>query len=191
MAQNGAYSQKTLLSGFQTNTARIITEAIILFGTGMLAVFLHKALRIPMHLPGKQGFIWIALLVAGRCSSKLGIAGSLTGAGAAVASIGFIGYDPFSWAIYLTAGIAADFIFTGIPQTKWGVALLAVAFGAIHVLKPVIRSLIDIFAGIPHSSLLGGLMYPAFTHFVFGLVGAVLGIAIAKGIAQAREEKKV
>lgn len=189
MAQNGVYSQKKLLSGFQTNTARITAEAVILFGIGAFAVFLHQSLRIPMHLPGKQGLVWIALLVAGRCSSKIGIAGSLTGLGAAAASIGFIGHDPFVWAIYLTAGIAADFVFTGIPQTKWGTALLAVAFGAIHVIKPVMHGLIDMFAGIPHSSLLGGIAYPAFTHFAFGLAGAVLGIGIAKGIVKVRGKK--
>jgi hypothetical protein len=181
------YSQKKLSSVFQTDRTRTIIEAAILFGLGMLAVVLHNILRMPMQLPGKQGVIWIAILVAGRCSSRLGIAGSMTGSGAAIASLSFTGHgDPFDWAVYMTAGFASDFIFGGIPQSKIGMALLTVTFGMIHVLKPVIRYFMGIYTGIPHKSIITGMTYPVFTHFVFGLIGAVLGILMAKGVLKSR-----
>ncbi len=191
MERIGAYSQKKPLSGYQTNVSSLIIEALVLFGMGIAAVMLHQAFRFPLHLPGKQGLLWIAILVACKCSSRLGLSGSLTGMGAASASVCFAGHDPFSWAIYLTAGFLSDIIVVVIPKSSIGIVITAMAFGLIHVTKPVMRGGIDLFTNISYPSLWGGILYPVVTHFVFGFAGTIIGIAVAKAIVKARSKSKV
>ncbi len=190
MEQNGVLWQKRLLSGFQIKTASAITEALILFCFGGLAVFIHQALRMPMHLPGKQGLIWIALLAAGKYSSRLGLSGSLTGVGAAIASLCFVNHDPFAWLIYFVAGCVTDFIFAGTPRTMLNIIFITLSFGIIHTLKPVIRGIIELSTGITESSLSGGIGYPMLTHFVFGVAGSLIGIFAGKAILKIRTKKE-
>ena len=75
--------QRTISKVFPNSTVAATVEIIFLLGLGMIAVVLHTKLRMPMHLPGKQGVLFMALIITGKGLSRFPFAASLSGIGAA------------------------------------------------------------------------------------------------------------
>lgn len=153
-------------------------EAAFLVGLGVAAVLLHFALRDRFELaPGHQGVGLIALLMVGRATSRFRWASVLSSVGAAgTAMLPMFGFgDPFRWLTYLLAGAVLDLAYMAV--TRWQSALwfLALIGGLAHMTKPLTRVVISAFTGWPYGSLLLGVAYPAFTHFLFGVMGALIG----------------
>ncbi len=192
MRRNGVSLQKTISSPLLNSALLALVEAILLVGLGALAVIMHNRFRLPMNLPGRHGFEWIALLVLGRVMSRRKVAASLTGLGAAafslIPSLGFS--DPFMPVIYLVPSFIMDAAFYFWPRL--GVMLLPVAFlgGLAHTTKPLIRWVVALATGHPYHSLLTGLLYPLSTHLLFGLMGGLMAALIVWGIRKI-EKKRV
>jgi hypothetical protein len=157
-----------------------LAQVAVLVGLGLAAVFLHQALRAPLHLPGRQGLIWMALLAGGRAASPLPWAGTLTGLGAGLGA--FAGLtDPLSGFIYSLSGVLADWAYTALPFLRRHAWALALAFGLLHALKPLLRWAIGLwYLPLPHPSLAAGLAYPLATHFLFGALGALGGLGLLR-----------
>jgi hypothetical protein len=152
-------------------------EAALLMGLGVGAVLLHVALRGRLELaPGHQGFFWIALLLTGRMTSRYHWAAALSSIGAAgTAMMPVWGFgDPFRWLTYLLAGLTVDLVYTTAYRWQSTVWFLAILGGLAHMTKPLVRVFINAVTGWPYGSILLGVAYPAFTHFVFGAAGALL-----------------
>jgi len=157
-------------------------EALLLIGSGALAVVLHQSLRFPLGLPGRHGIEWMALLVLGRSTSRFRWAGSLTSTGAALTSlmpVWGVRDDPFIWVIYLLPGIVMDLVFYWLPQLQSKLWFWASLGGLAHATKPLARWAISLGSGWAYGSLLYGVAYPLTTHILFGLIGGLLGAAIS------------
>jgi hypothetical protein len=86
--------------------------------------------------------------------------------------------DPFRWLTYFLAGATLDLLYLALwrwHDKAWLVALLG---GLAHMTKPLMRVAISTVTGWPYGSLLWGVAYPAATHFVFGVFGALLGLGL-------------
>lgn len=162
-------------------------EVLLLIGGGILAVVLHEFLRLPLGLPGRHGVEWMALLLLGRASSRFRGAASLSGASAALTSLlpFWRGDDPFAWLAYLLPGLVLDAAYRLWPQSgskAWFIILLG---GLAHATKPVLRLMLNLLAGFPFGSFRYGVLYPIWTHLLFGLIGGMLAVLIVWGIKQA------
>jgi len=146
----------------------------------MLAITLHSKLRVPMHLPGKQGILFVALVVAGRGLSPMRFAGSITCTGSALLLLtpvlGF--HYPFMAITYVMLGGVMDllyFIAKRFSEKPW---ILALASGIAWMFIPFFRLIMSIFVTVPMNHFSSGIAYPFLTHLIFGFTGALIGAGI-------------
>lgn len=188
---SGTFSQETRSSDSPTDLSRALpwVEALLLIGAGVVAVVLHKSFRMPLHLPGRQGIVWIAVLITARSLAHLRFAGGLVGASAAATAVmPFWGPldDPFVWLTYLLPGFVVDGAFRYLPRLSRKIWFLAMLGAAAHVTKPLTRAVIAAATGWPYSSFISGFLYPVATHLLFGLIGGLLGALLVTGYRRSK-----
>jgi len=146
----------------------------------MIAIALHSKLRVPMHLPGKQGVIFVALVVTGRGLSRLPFAASITCTGSALLLLtNWLGFhDPFISVTYILLGGLMDLIFRVSSKFSERTWVLAIASGIAWMFIPLFRLFLSLFVAIPMNSFSSGIAYPFITHLVFGFTGGLIGAGI-------------
>lgn len=184
---NGTYSQKNVSKAFPTDWTLKWWEALLLIGSGVTAVVLHRVLNSSLGLPGHHGIEWMALLILGRVSSRFRGAGTLTSLGAAFAStLPFLhGGNPFTWLFYLLPGPLMDLAFRYLPRYASKLWFLVLLGGLAHVTKPIGQLIVNLITGWPFGSFRYGVLYPIASHLLFGMIGGLLGGLILLGIQRA------
>jgi len=172
--------QKTISRVFPNSTVATAAEILFLFGIGMIAIVLHARLRIPMHLPGKQGLLFVALIVTGKGLSRFPFAATVSGLGAAtmllIPGLGF--HDPFMAVMYLFLGFIMDLITefaSGFTTRTW---VLAILCGACWVFIPLFRLTLSLFIEMPVGAFRSGYLYPFVTHLIFGIAGGLIAAGL-------------
>ncbi len=181
---NGTYSRKNASRTFPTDWTLNWGEALLLIGSGVIAVVFHRAFDISLGLPGHHGLEWIALLIIGRMSSRFRGASTLTSVGASLAStLPFLqGRNPYEWVFYLPPGLAMDFAFRYLPRLTNQLWFLVLLGGFAFVTKPAVQLTINLITGWPLGSFRFGILYPFAGHLLFGMIGALLGALVVTGI---------
>ncbi len=182
MNANTGLLQRTLLKVSQNNSVRLILEVLFLLGLGALAALLHAKLKVPLQLPGRQGMMFMAVLILGRMSSHLGPASFISCLGSSALLLGgaFSFGDPFSPVIYPILGIVLDVLyrFSGSRHNKlFMVSLIA---GVAWMTIPACRLLISSVSSYPFHSLRYGPVIPILTHLIFGFTGGILGYSLSR-----------
>jgi hypothetical protein len=174
---NGNVLQRNISKVFPNKLLADIAELLLLFLIGMLAITLHAKLRIPMHLPGKQGVLFMFFIVMARSMSKFSFATSISCLGAsALLFFNVLGFDdPFMPLVYILLGVVMDILFGLISKYKPSVILIGVASGVCWTAIPLFRIIITSLTGFPYQSLIGGFAFSLFTHFIFGMIGGLIG----------------
>ena len=155
-----------------------IRAALILLGLGAAGAIAHAVLRFPLHLPGRHGLEWMALLVIARRLSPYPGAASLAACGAALVSaippFGFAG--PLAPLMYLMPGVLLDLLYD-FAGARWrGSALALGLFAALaHAARPLVGWNAAAFFGVHYGPLAQGLGYLLLMHLAFGLIGGVIG----------------
>ena len=168
--------QKTISKVFPNSTVAAAVEILFLLGLGMIAVVLHAKLRMPMHLPGKQGLLFMALIVTGKGLSKFPYAASVSTIGSAlvllIPGLGF--HDPFMAINYLLLGSVMDIV-TGFSARFTSKAwLLSLLCGACWIFIPLFRLGMSFMVDMPLNAFRSGIAYPFITHLVFGMSGGLI-----------------
>lgn len=189
---NGISFPKNISKAFPTDWTLKWWEALLLIGSGVTAVVLHRALDLSLGLPGHHGIEWMTLMILGRASSRFRGAGTLTSLGAASASMLPFLQDgnPFAWLFYLLPGLVMDLAFRYLPRFAnklWFLILLA---GLAHVTKPIGQLTINLITGWPFGSFRYGILYPFASHLLFGMIGGLLGGMILLGIQRASKKSE-
>jgi hypothetical protein len=186
---NGTFSPKTVLKAFPTNWERAdllnkLLEALLLLGSGVLAVVLHRIFDSSPGLPGHHGIEWMALLIMGRSFSRFRGAGSLAGIGASLATaVPFLHTsNPFTWLFYLLPGPIMDLAFRYLPRYADKLWFLMALGGLAHVTKPLGQLIINLIFGWPFGSFRFGVVYPVASHLLYGVIGGLLGALLVLGI---------
>jgi len=181
---NGTFSQKTASKAFPTEWALTGLEALLLLGTGALAVVLHRVFDGSLGLPGHHGIEWMALLILGRAFSRFRGAGSLAGIGASLATtLPLLHTDnPYTWLLYLLPGPLMDLAFRYFPRYAHKLWFLVLLGGAAHITKPVGQLAITVLSGWSFGSFRFGVLYPIASHFLYGLIGGLIGALLVLGI---------
>lgn len=182
--------QKSISKVFPNRTTAYVAELFLLFLLGMIAVVIHSKLRIPMHLPGKQGLIFIALVVAGRGVSRFSFASSLICAGSSLLLLtNMFGFsDPFMAVNYILLGFLIDVAFK-LTDGFNNRLISAVSAGVCWIAVPLFKLTTASLFLLPMNLFSTGIAYPFITHFVFGLTGGLLGAGIIS-LLTSRKEKK-
>ncbi len=172
--------RKTLSSVFPNKRVLSILEVLFLVLLGIAAIALHARLRIPLHLPGRQGLLFLALILFGRLASNTPYAAllSMAGAAGAVWTFGMGFHDPFMPAIYILLGFAIDLAFWFHPNSRNRVWFSALTGGLIWMSIPLFRLIISLFTSIPYQSFRSGYIYPFATHLLFGVLGGLLAFSL-------------
>ncbi|MCL4426619.1 MAG: hypothetical protein M1553_14540 [Firmicutes bacterium] len=142
------------------------------------AIALSKFIeRIPLHLPGHSGVVWMAILVLARGMVPWGGAASLVGiiSGLLAALIGEAKEGPLSFFKFLAPGVTLDLFMLLIPgfvRHSWSIAVVA---ALAYVTKLMTSYVLGLAMGVPHTFLILGLRYAVVFHLVFGAVGGWLG----------------
>ena len=181
---NGILSQKTESKAFLTDWTLKWWEALLLIGSGVMAVVLHRTFDTSLGLPGHHGIEWMALMILGRASSRFRGAGTLTSIGASFASTlpMLHGENPYTWLFYLLPGPVMDLAFRYLPRFANKVWFLVLLGGFAHATKPVGQLTINLVMGFPFGSFRYGVVYPFVSHLFFGMIGGLLGALILLGI---------
>ncbi len=181
---NGISSLKNTSKAFPIEGSLPWWEALLLFGGGVLAVVLHRAYNLSLGLPGHHGIEWIALLIIGRASSRFRGAGTLTSFGASLASaMPFLhGDNSYTWLFYLPPGPLMDLAFRYLPRYAGKLWFMVVLGGLAHATKPIGQLVVNAMTGWTFGSFRYGVLYPFYGHFLFGMIGGLLGALIALGI---------
>lgn len=172
--------QRNLSKAFPNRILATTAEVLFLLMLGAIAVAIHSKWKIPMHLPGKQGVIFVALLVTGRGISRFTFAASITCLGAALFSLSpMLGVqNPLMSLTYLFLGGTMDFCYrlaSNYSDRPW---VLALASGVAWMFIPLFRLFLSLFATMPLNMFSSGPIYPFLTHLLFGFTGGLLGAGI-------------
>ena len=180
---NGISSQKTESKAFPTDWSLSWIEALLLIGSGVLAVVIHRNTDLSLGLPGHQGIAWMAILIIGRMSSRFRGAGSLAGIGASAATFipALHTANPFTALFYLLPGPVMDFAFYYFPRYANKLWFLVLIGGLAHVTKPIGQLVVNLVMGWPFGSFRFGVLYPIASHLLFGLIGGFIGAIIMLG----------
>jgi hypothetical protein len=150
-----------------------------------LIVFANAAIRAPLHMPGRSGFFWVAIMLVGQAAiAKKGtgtLIGLLAGLMATFVMPGSEG--PLTWVKFLAAGLTLDLVAALFHQRldRYGFAIIAGVLT--HLAKLVGMLLTGLIMGIPARVLGIGLGLSAVTHTAFGAGAGVIAALAARRLA--------
>lgn len=151
-----------------------------------LCILAKLMLRIPLHVPGHSGVLWVALYVIGRgLVDKRGagvLLGLVTGLLAQFAGFGDVG--PLEWTKWLAAGMILEVLTLAVPGDLRSFSKAVVVGAALHLGKLAALLLAGMILQVPFAILFLGLGISATTHVLFGALGGFLG---ALGLRELRK----
>lgn len=178
--------QKSLSKVLPNSTVVNIVEVLFLFLVGMLAITLHAKLRMPMHIPGKHGILFMFFLISSYSFSRFRFATLITCLGASTLLLtGTLGFtDPFIAGAYISMGLVIDLLLNSgsrINSKLWFISLVS---GIGYSVIPIFRIIISTVTGYVYPSLIVNFFYPLFTHFIFGAIGGFIAALLAQQISK-------
>jgi hypothetical protein len=156
---------------------------------GMFAALLVAAtiaLRFPIKVPGHSGALCMAVLVTARAVVPRRLAattvGLLSGLLAAFAGLGDRG-SLVTIGSYMAGGVGVDLVAlaSGFPTLL--TCTLAGLIG--NLMRLGLKSLVEIWIGIPMGFVVLGRAYATLMHVVFGLAGGALGYLVIRALRRA------
>ncbi len=179
---NGKLLQKNSLSLYHSINLSAIIEVLLLMGLGMLAIVIHARLRTPISIPGHQGLIFMAFLLAGRSLSKLPFASVLASIGAGLILLfPVLGFrDPFMGFSFLLPGLFLDIFYNIFPKQQKKLIFLTIIAGLAYMTVPVSRAIIHLFTGYPYGAFIKlGIPATIALWAAFGFCGGAAGSGIS------------
>lgn len=158
---------------------------LALVSLGVLGAIAHEYFRVGLNMPGHHGLEWMTLLLFGRMQSADRWAGLKVAFGAAATHVGYGALGPSALSVsavvaYLLNGLFLDLLFRytpgGLPAVVKGIVLGGISFLA----KPIFSTGTLVLLGVHYGGAEKfGYYFPIATHFVFGAIGGICGVALA------------
>lgn len=154
-----------------------LRDLLLIAMIAALAMLVKLVLRIPLHVPGHSGVLWVALFVICRGLVDKRGAGILLGfvSGVLAQFMGFGDVGPLEWTKWLSAGIVLELLTVAIPGDLRSFPKAIVVGAALHLGKLAALTLAGVLLQVPFALLFLGLGYSATTHVLFGALGGFLG----------------
>lgn len=160
-------------------------QILMLLLTGATAVVLHARFRNPISLPGHHGIEFMALISYMALKLKFKTRGLFFSLGVgAMFLIPFISSkDPFAYIIFMLPAIALCTLMDAFKKIQSIQFILLPLFGGLaYMMIPLIRFFIYSGTGFPYKSIILHPVYTMSMHFVFGVIGTLLGYSIYRGL---------
>lgn len=159
-----------------------LREALALILIADLMILGKMLLRIPIHVPGHSGIVWVALMVIGWGMVPKRGAGLLMGliAGALAALFGMGSQGVLNGVRYAAAGFTLDVLAMAFRGRLTNFVAAALVGAAAHMAKLVSMILVGLIMRYPLRFLAAGLGLAATTHVVFGALGGLLGALVLR-----------
>jgi len=180
---NTKQPQSIISNLFRNKSQAIAAEILFLLFAGVFGALVQHYIKMPMHLPGKQGLLFMLILTSCASLSGLKGAGSIASSGAALYFLLFqmSGGDLFRPFLLILVGISLDAGMVLWRKFNKPLLLLGLVGALSWAVVPVARIFIASFTGIFYKSFASGIIYPVATHMFFGFLAAfVAAIALRK-----------
>lgn len=160
-------------------TPRFRTRELVLIALlAAMLVTAKFAVRIPIHVPGHSGALWIAMLVVGRGWIRKPGTATLVGLIAGVLATLLVpgGQGLLVWVKYAAAGVGTDVAVCLMGEARVRTPLGGAVAGAFaNIAKLTAQTLVTIALGMPLGFAAVGLAVTAASHVLFGVIGGLLG----------------
>lgn len=163
-----------------------LRDLVLIALVAALCILAKMILRVPIHVPGHSGVLWVALFVICRGLVDKRGAGVLLGlvAGVLAQFAGFGDVGPLEWTKWLAAGVVLEVLTIVIPGDLRSFPKAIVVGAALHLGKLAALTLAGLILQVPWALLFLGLGWSATTHVLFGALGGFLG---ALGLRELRK----
>jgi hypothetical protein len=163
-----------------------LRDLVLIALVAALCILAKMILRMPVHVPGHSGVLWVALFVICRGLVAKRGAGVLLGlvAGVLAQFAGFGDVGPLEWTKWLAAGVVLEVLTIVIPGDLRSFPKAIVVGAALHLGKLAALTLAGLILQVPWALLFLGLGWSATTHVLFGALGGFLG---ALGLRELRK----
>jgi hypothetical protein len=154
-----------------------LRDLVLIALIAALCMLAKLVLRIPVHVPGHSGVLWVALFVICRGLVDKRGTGILLGVitGLLATFMGFGSQGPLEWTKWVAAGILLEVLVLVVPGDLRSPLKAAIVGGGLHLGKLAGLTLAGVVLRVPYSLLFLGLGLSATTHVIFGVVGGLLG----------------
>ncbi len=155
-------------------------EAVLVALVSALVIMSKVVFKMPIHVPGHSGVIWMALYVVGRGLIRKPGAGLMIGI---VSGILATAFNPGSMGLlvgvkYLAPGIVLDAVAIA-SRERLDDPVVGVIAGVLgNLAKLSAGVIVAVLLGLPAGFIVVGLAYSAVTHVVFGAIGGWLGSVV-------------
>lgn len=161
-----------------------LRDLIVLVLFADIAMLGKALIRIPLHVPGHSGVLWVAVFIVARglidkrgASVLLGIV-----AGVVATALGFGDVGPLEWTKYVAAGVLLEVVCWVVPGSLAGFGKAAVAGAAAHLGKLASMVLVAAALRLPLGFAVLGLGFSAISHLVFGVIGGLVGALLLRAL---------
>lgn len=165
-----------------------LRDLLLLALVAALCMLAKQVLRIPIHVPGHSGVLWVALFIVARGLVDKRGAGLLLGivTGVLATSMGFgANHGPFEWTKWVTAGLTLDVVAAVLPGDLRSPVKAVISGAAIHLGKLASMVLVSLILRLPLGFIALGLGWATTTHVVFGAAGGLLGALALRELRKA------
>ncbi len=154
-----------------------LRDLLLLALVAALCVLSKQFLRIPIHVPGHSGVLWVALFIVARGLVDKRGAGLLLGivTGILATFMGFGDTGPFEWTKWVAAGLTLDVLVEVLPGDLRSPLKAAIVGASVHLAKLASMVLVSVLLRLPLGFIVLGLGWSATTHVIFGVAGGLLG----------------
>jgi hypothetical protein len=154
-----------------------LRDLLLIAVVAALCALAKLVLRIPVHVPGHSGVLWVALFVICRGLVDKRGSGVLLGlvAGLLAQFMGFGDVGPLEWTKWVVAGAVLEALTLVVPGDLRSFPKAIVVGAALHLGKLAALTLAGAILQVPWALLFLGLGWSATTHVLFGALGGFLG----------------
>jgi len=157
-------------------------DLVLLALLAAMIVVTKVAFRIPVHVPGHSGVLWMAALVVGRGIVRRPWAGTILGFVSGVLAVVLVGgaEGPLLWIKYLAPGMLLDLIDVVVPVGLDDPLVGTLAGAIANCAKLLSATVVALIMGLDAGFLVVGLGVSALSHAFFGALGGWLGSFLLK-----------
>ena len=155
-------------------------EIALLSLFGALVFVARMAIKIPLHIPGNSGVLWVLPLIIGTALVRKPGAGTYIGivSGLLASFFGLEALHVFDIFKYTAMGVTIDIVSMAFGYRLDHPAVGFVAGAAGNLVKMVVNYAVHLLLGVQGVFILLGIGLSSATHIVFGGIGGIIAALI-------------